>query len=155
MRRAWSEVMSRPGSYFLLVGRLHHTFGVCPQEPFDSYRLRFAGDLMKRCCSGLGLKGGFSVEGSRVGGTAIVHVAVEREADLERLTSLTSSMPEPSTPWKAKADFELTEALHDRLLEFAGPPDKRSAGRRAREKKKKHEEEQSLRWGTNPRRGYS
>lgn len=146
MRRAWSEVMSRPSSYFLLVGRLHSSFGGGPQGPFDKHRLRFAGDLMKRCCSGLGFEGGFSVEGSRAGGTAIVHVAMESEADLDRLTSLTSSKPEPSTPWKAKADFELTEALHDRLLEFAGPPDQRGAGRRAREQRERDQEEQSLRW---------
>lgn len=142
MRRSWSEVMSRPGSYFLLVGRLHPSFGGGPQEPLDSHRLRFAGDPMKRCCSGLGSEGGFSVEGSRTGGTAIVHVAVEREANLERATSLTSSKPEPSSPWKAKPDFELTEALHDRLLEVAGPADQRGAGRRDRERREK----QSLRW---------
>lgn len=101
---------------------------------------------MKRCCNGLGFEGGFSVEGSRTGGSAIVHVAIESEADLQRVTSLTASEPLPASPWKAKADFELTESLHDRLLEFAGPPDQRGAGRRARERKEKEQEDHSLRW---------
>lgn len=146
MRLNWSDVMSRPGSFFLLVGHLHPSFGGGPQGPYDSHRLRFAGDLMKRCCSRLGFTGEFSVEGSREGGTPTVHVAVANEADLARLTSVTSCRPEPAESWKAKADFELTDALHGRLLEVAGPPDHRGAGRRARERKARDQEEQSLRW---------
>lgn len=104
---------------------------------------------MKRCCNGLGFEGEFSVECSRAAGSPIVHVAIESPSDLDRLASLTASELMPMPPWKAQAEFDLTEDLHDRLLKYARPPDQRGAGRRAHERQIKDREERSLRWEVN------
>lgn len=153
MRRPWSDIISRSGSYYLLLGRLHPSFGGGPSGPFDSDRLRFASELMKRCCRGLGLQGEFSVEGSREAGAPVVHVAVEDKPDLDKWLSLTGSEVLPSTSWKGRADFDLTDELHDRLLEVGGPPDKRGSARRARAREERDEEIRSLRWRVNANRG--
>jgi len=154
MRCAWSDIMSQPGSYVLLIGRLDDSFAGGQGDPYDGQRLRFAGELMKRLCTALALEGGIAIEGSRSTGGAVVHIAVESAADLERLSVLGASELVPAPPWKAKGKFELTEELHRRLLALAGPPDLRGAGRRARERKDQQEQDRSLRWNTDSGRGH-
>ncbi len=153
-RTLWGEILSAPSSYHLLAGRLGASFGDGPDGQYDSHRLRFAVNLMMRCCTGLGLCGSFGVQGSRAGGEPHVQLAFSDAADFARLRAVTGGQPVEEPPWKARALFVLDEALHQRLLGFAGPPDGRSAGRRARERAAAEADERSLRWKVSARGGW-
>jgi len=155
MRTTWSNVMNRRGSFFLLVGRIDDSSGDGPKEEYDRYRLRFAIDLLKRCCTALALEGSYAIMGSRSSGVAQVHVAVERQADHERLAVLGPSEPLPAPPSKARSEFVLTESLHEQFLGLAGPSDNRGAGRRAHLRKEGQDQDRSLRWNIGPGRGRS
>jgi hypothetical protein len=146
-RATWSDVVCNQATFHLLTGLLDDTFEGGPGEKFDTERLRFAVNLMKRCCSALALRGVCAVQGARTGGRLAVQMAIENDADLARLRTLTSSQKRPSSmAWKGEEEFVLDQSLHERLLEVAGPPDERGAGRRARERAKADMEERSLRW---------
>lgn len=149
-KTTWDEIAARMPSCYLLVGRLDASFGDGPRksDPFDSLRVRFAVNLMARCCRGLALPGSFALQGSRDGSQALVQFATDDEADFRRLGLLTSGIPTlgGEGAWKAQSGFVLDEALHDRLLKIAGAPDDRGAGRRARARDAANVATRSLRW---------
>lgn len=153
-RTPWSEVLADPACYHLLVGCLHDSFGGGPDGQYDTNRLRFAVNLMMRCCSGLSLGGSFAVQGSRAGGEPQVQMALSDARDFGRLHAITGGRPTELPPWKAGAQFVLRDTLHARLLVFAGPPDERGAGRRARERAAAESQERSLRWKVSARSGW-
>lgn len=153
-RTPWSEVLADPACYHLLVGCLHDSFAGGPDGQYDTNRLRFAVNLMMRCCTGLALGGSFAVQGSRAGGEPQVQVALSGSEDFVRLRTLTGGHPAELPPWKAGGSFVLRDTLHARLLLFAGPPDERGAGRRARERAAAESEERSLRWKVSARGGW-
>lgn len=154
-RTSWGEIVAHPSSCHLLVGRLDDTFAGGPYGRYDTPRLRFAVNLMMRCGTGLSLQGVFAVQGTREGSQPQVRVAMGDPGDFLRLRTLTGCAPGVSAPWKAFATFVLDEALHEKLLEFAGAPDGRSAGRRARERAAAAIEGRSLRWRVSERDGRS
>lgn len=151
-RTQWSDVINRQSSFHLLTGRLHEDFADGPQEQFDQQRLRFGANLLKRCCAGLKLQGAVSVHGSREGSQTVVLTAVEDAADFVQLTTLTSAAACRASPWKGQGQFVLDEALHIQLLEIAGPPDEKGAGRRAHERRVAEKEDRSLRWAVSGRK---
>lgn len=156
MRRiSWPEIVATPWSRYLLVALLDESFGGGPRGDFDSDRLRFAANLMKRCCTGLRFQGNFAVQASRNDSQPQVHVSTDAMADFLSLGILTGSKPLAAPPWKGQGQFLLDEDLHQQLLEVAGAPDSRGAGRRARERKEAEVEERSLRWkvSAQPHRG--
>lgn len=152
-RTPWGEIVANPASFHLLVGRLDESFAGGPDANYDTQRLRFAVNLMMRCCTGLSLQKTFAIQGSRAGGEPQVQLAISDENDFLRLRTVTGSKLDGAAPWKALGVFVLDEALHERLLEFAGAPDNRGAGRRARERATADLEERSLRWRVSAREG--
>jgi hypothetical protein len=154
-RTPWGEIVANPSSCHLLVGRLDDSFAGGPDGRYDTHRLRFAVNLMMRCCTGLSLQGTFAVQGSRDGSETQVQLATTEANDFLRLRTVTGSTSGVAPPWKSLATFVLDEALHERLLEFAGAPDNRGAGRRARERVAVEREELSLRWKVSARGGGS
>lgn len=152
-RTPWGEIVANPSFCHLLVGRLDDSFAGGPDGRYDTHRLRFAVNLMMRCCTGLSLQGSFAVQGSREGSEPQVQLATSDANDFLRLRTLTGSRPGAAPPWKSLGTFVLDEALHERLLEFAGAPDNRGAGRRARERAAAETEERSLRWKVSARDG--
>ena len=154
-RTPWGDIVANPSSCHLLVGRLDDTFAGGPDGHYDTPRLRFAVNLMMRCGTGLSLQGLFAVQGSREGSQPQVCVAMSDPGDFLRLRTLTGSTSEACPPWKAVAVFVLDEVLHEQLLEFAGAPDGKGAGRRARERAAAAIEERSLRWRVSGRDGRS
>lgn len=149
-KTTWDEIAAKIPSCYLLVGRLDASFGEGPlkSDPFDSLRVRFAVNLMARCCRRLALPGSFALQGSRYGGHALVQFATDEKADFRRLSQLTSATPTAGREgaWKGQSGFVLDEALHDRLLKIAGAPDERGAGRRERERNAANVATRSLRW---------
>lgn len=150
-RTPWGQILANPSSFHLLVGRLDESFAGGSDGHFDTHRLRFAVNLMMRCCTGLSLQGTFAVQGSREESEPQVQLATTEASDFLRLRTLTGSATGVATPWKAVGNFVLDEALHEQLLEFAGTPDNRGAGRRARERATAEAEERSLRWRVSAR----
>ena len=153
-RTPWGEIVANPSSCHLLIGHLQDTFAGGPDGRYDTHRLRFAVNLMMRCCTGLSLRGVFAVQGSREGSQPQVQIAMVDPGDFLRLRTLTGSTSGVAPPWKALGIFVLDEALHEQLLEFAGMPDGRGAGRRARERAAAECEERSLRWKVSVRDGW-
>jgi len=154
-RTSWNEIRSNSSSYHLLVGRLHDSFAGGPDDQYDSNRLRFAVNLMMRCCSRLSLGGSFGVQASRSGGEPQVELALINAGDFMRFRAMTGGEPAETPPWKSGAVFMLHEALHLRLLELAGPPDERGPGRRAQERAAAESEARSLRWKVSARGGWA
>lgn len=152
-RTPWGAIAAHPSSCQLLVGHIDDSFAGGPDGRYDTHRLRFAVNLMMRCCSGLSLQGTFAVQGSREGSEPQLQLAVSDANDFVRLRTLTGASLGEAPPWKSLAIFVLDEALHERLLEFAGAPDSRGAGRRARERMAAEAEERSLRWKVSSRDG--
>lgn len=152
-KTSWSEVAAKPGAWHLLLGRLHNSFGdgPCESDPFDTARVRFAVNLMARYCSGLPVRGPVALQGGRDGCDTLVKVATGDSADFERLGLVTASSPVSAGEWKAQAQFVLDEPLHRELLQIAGAPDTRGAGRRARERQTAEREDRSLRWRVSSR----
>lgn len=145
-RTPWAEITTEPTSRYLLIGMLADSFGGGPRGGYDSDRLRFAVNLMKRCCSGMDLQGTFAVQASRSDSQPQVHISTDDQADFQRLTTITCSRQIEETPWKGQSQFSLDEAMHQQLLEIAGAPDNRGSGRRERERRAAEAEDRSLRW---------
>lgn len=145
-RTTRAEVSAEMASRYLVVAMLDDSFGGGSRGGYDSDRLRFAVNLMKRCCTGLKFQGTVAVQASRGNGRAQVLVSTDDPADFLRLGSITGSKPVPAAPWKAQSQFSLDEDTHHQLLEVAGEPDCRGAGRRERERQAAELEDRSLRW---------
>jgi hypothetical protein len=145
-RSAWPDVDTSRGAFHLLVGRLDDTFEGGAQEKFDSSRLRFASNLMKRCVTSMTLHGTVAVQASREDGQSVVLIAIEDPADLAQLTALTGSTVRVGTGWKSEHQFNLDHDCHTRLLTVGGPPDERGAGRREHLRRAAEQDERSLRW---------
>lgn len=145
-RTPWADIVATPASRYLLIGTLDDSFGGGPGGGYDSDRLRFAVNLMKRCCTGLSLQGTLAVQASRSDAQPQVQISTDDQADFQRLTLITSGTQIAETPWKGQCQFVLDEAMHQQLLEIAGEPDNRGAGRRERERRVAEVEDRILRW---------
>lgn len=152
-RKPWGAMVAIPSSCHVLVGRLDDSFAGGPDGQYDTHRLRFAVNLMMRCCTGLSLEGTFAVQGSRDGSGPQVQLATSEASDFLRLRTLMGGTAGMAPPWKSLGTFVLDEAIHEQLLEFAGAPDNRGAGRRARERAAAEVEQRSLRWKVSARDG--
>lgn len=123
--------------------------GANKTDPFDSARLREAGNLMKRVCTKQVISGAYAISATRDGAVPRIYCGFETRADRDAIAELAGAGPALSGgTWASRRQILLDTAKEQALNAAAIPRDNKGAGRRARKRDHQEEEYLSLRWLT-------